>query len=250
MKNFIFLVFISSLVFSCESDSSPKYCTEELRSIVCDIEYENGDPALLDSFKVYLYNQEITLINDYNSVDYRIMRTTGKYLIADDGLGNRIGENTLKVNIVGYISDKTVLQKDLMIGFDGCHVFSETDNPTYKISDEWQGPCTEQFECIPLTIKNSKGDPISLDRYKVTWKGEDITPVKDFTSIDFQLAQKSGVYAIVNDNMRPDLHGKVANVKFEGYLNNTKIVDHYFLVGADRCHVTYLGEEPLELTVK
>ena len=97
--------------------------------------------------------------------------------------------------------------------------------------------CTEEFLMLTLTLKYPDDQPVSLDSSKVFWVSE-----------NRYLEQKInffGRYVIVDDNMQNELLDKREVMRFTGYLNGKIVCERDILVGADCCHVNYLGKETL-----
>ena len=103
--------------------------------------------------------------------------------------------------------------------------------------------CTEVFMTIGLTLKYPDGQAVLLDSCKVFWKSENRFLEQDKTF--WNEARVYGNYTIVNDMMQEELKNKREIMKFTGYLNDEIIHEQEVLVGADRCHVKYLGTESL-----
>jgi len=90
---------------------------------------------------------------------------------------------------------------------------------------------------LTLTLKYPDDQPVSLDSSKVFWVSE-----------NRYLEQKInffGRYVIVDDNMQNELLDKREVMRFTGYLNGKIVCERDILVGADCCHVNYLGKETL-----
>lgn len=108
--------------------------------------------------------------------------------------------------------------------------------------------CTEQFETIALKVVDPEDNPVALDRFQVLWNGNDIT--KQYLPSEYEMAKKSGTYAIVDDQMQEVLQGIEAQVVFTGYVADEIVVHQTFSVSADECHVKYIDEKPLTVTVE
>jgi hypothetical protein len=109
----------------------------------------------------------------------------------------------------------------------------------FFIQCEKQQMCTMINKCIILTLEYPDGQPVLLDSGRVlqvsnnqiisSWNGVCIT----------------GDCLIVDDSMQEELKNKKELMRFTGYLNGEIVCERDVLVGADRCHVKYLGKEPL-----
>jgi hypothetical protein len=113
---------------------------------------------------------------------------------------------------------------------------------------EYEGVmCTEIYMHIPLKLEYSDGQPVLLDSSKVFWVSKNRYLEQD--SVHWNEARVWGNYCIVDDKMRKELYNKKEVMRFTGYLDGKIICEHDVLVGADHCHVNYLGVEPLILTI-
>lgn len=99
--------------------------------------------------------------------------------------------------------------------------------------------CTYDLRSVTLTLQYPDGQAVLLDSGNVlqistnqivsSWSG----------------ASASNNYTIVNDNKQEELEGKQETMRFTGFLNGEIVCQRDVLVGADRCHVQYLGKESL-----
>lgn len=103
--------------------------------------------------------------------------------------------------------------------------------------------CTDVLMTIPLKLQSADGQPVLLDSTKVFWVNENRYLEQD--PITWNEARLWGSYRIVNDEMRKELQHKEEIMHFTGYLHGTVIYECDVLVGADCCHVNYLGTESL-----
>jgi hypothetical protein len=106
--------------------------------------------------------------------------------------------------------------------------------------------CTAIYKSISLLLNYPDGQPVLLDSAKVFWVSEnrylEQSPLNE--SINMR-----GYYPVVDDGMRRELQNKQEIMHFTGYLNGVIICERDVLVGADCCHVTYLGYEPLNQVI-
>jgi hypothetical protein len=99
--------------------------------------------------------------------------------------------------------------------------------------------CTMDYRAITLDLKYPDGQPVLLDSGKVvrlsnnqimsSWNGVSAT----------------GLCLIVDDGMQKELENKKEIMRLTAYLNGEIVCERDVLVGADHCHVKYLGKEPL-----
>jgi len=120
-----------------------------------------------------------------------------------------------------------------------------------KEDNEGQGSqevfCTTDLQYILLKLKYPDSRPYQLDSSKVFWVNEN--RYLERYSTYRRDSHVSGIYIIVNDLMLEDLQNKQEVMRFIGYKNNKVLVERDVLVGADCCHVMYLGTEPLEQVI-
>jgi hypothetical protein len=100
--------------------------------------------------------------------------------------------------------------------------------------------CTKEFVVISLKLEYPDGQPVLLDSSKVFWVSENrfIEQKNDLSSV-------FGNYTIVDDGMQRELLDKKEIMHFTGYLNGKTVCERDVLVGANCCHVNYLGKESL-----
>ena len=103
--------------------------------------------------------------------------------------------------------------------------------------------CTAEYVAISLKLQYPDEQPVLLDSSKVFWVSENRYLEQDPTS--WNEGSKWGSYLIVNDGIKKELLDKKEVMHFTGYLNNTIVCERDVLVGADCCHVMYLGTESL-----
>ncbi|HOZ30404.1 MAG TPA: hypothetical protein PLL66_05760 [Bacteroidales bacterium] len=121
-----------------------------------------------------------------------------------------------------------------------------------KENDEGQGAqevfCTADFQYILLKIKYPDGRPYQFDSSKVFWVSEN-RYLERYSSYRIEGRVRRG-YIIVDDIMQEELLNKQEVMHFTGYKNNKVVYERDVLVGADCCHIMYLGTEPLEQIIE
>lgn len=121
-----------------------------------------------------------------------------------------------------------------------------------KGNNEGQGSqdmvCTDIYITISVKLKYPNDQPVLLDSSRVFLVSENRYLEHD--SVSWSRARVWGSYCIVNDDMREEFQNKMETMHFTGYKNNKIIYDRDVLVGADCCHVMYLGTEPLEEVIE
>jgi len=109
-------------------------------------------------------------------------------------------------------------------------------------------PCTEVYMAIPLKLQYPDGQPVLLDSSKVFWVSENRYLEQD--AVSWSEGRVWGSYLIVNDGMKKELLNKKEVMHFTGYLNGKIVCERDVLVGADCCHIDYLGTESLIQTIQ
>jgi hypothetical protein len=108
--------------------------------------------------------------------------------------------------------------------------------------------CTKEFAFVSLQLKDPDGQPVLLDSTRVFWVSQN--RYLEQNSYWWNSARQWGNYIIVDDNMQRELQGRQETMRFTGYLNDEIVYERNILVGADLCHVKYLGTEPLTAVVE
>ncbi len=101
--------------------------------------------------------------------------------------------------------------------------------------------CTNEFRSIVVSVKNSSGESVRLDRYKVILGrgNKDIAP--ELTNFDGENFGANGAYVIFNDSYRLEFQNSTTNLKFIGIIDSQEIITTEFVVGADCCHVSLVS---------
>jgi hypothetical protein len=93
-------------------------CTEEFRSIGIKVQYPDGSPVVLDSFKVAWVDRDMT-----DRLDWELYQTAGLYPLIDDGLHAELkGLLPVYFTVSGYLDEKLVYSGDFLVGAEKCHV--------------------------------------------------------------------------------------------------------------------------------
>lgn len=124
----------------------------------------------------------------------------------------------------------------LLLFFAGCEINGPNDCSNQA--------CTMDFRTITLTIKNSENNPVALDSFNVTnlENGNDLT--REFNNTEFEAMKEVGVYPLFGDEYARDFSNKEVEINFKGYIDDQEIIDSYYKVGADCCHVILISGEP------
>ena len=103
--------------------------------------------------------------------------------------------------------------------------------------------CTMDYRSITLDLKYPDGQPVLLD------SGNVFRVSKNQIISSWNGISASGTCLIVDDGMHKELENKKEIMRLTAYLNGEIVCERDVLVGADRCHVKYLGKEPLSHVV-
>jgi hypothetical protein len=134
---------------------------------------------------------------------------------------------------------------------------NEVDLPIYedvtlvRISEPV--PCTENFVSISVMLKTPDGLPVLLDSTVVYWVEENRILSQNSVNQNstwWNEARIYGNYVVVDDNMQQQLENRVESMSFKGFLNGETVCEKNVLVGANRCHVQYLGTEQLSQVIE
>ena len=107
--------------------------------------------------------------------------------------------------------------------------------------------CTEEYAAISLELQYPDEQPVLLDSSKVFWVSKNCYLEQD--PVSWNEWSKRGSYLIVNDGVKEELLDKKEVMHFTGYLYGDIVCERDVLVGADCCHVNYLGTKPLTETI-
>ncbi|MGJ3234790.1 hypothetical protein [Marivirga sp.] len=124
-RGLYFLIAFSISLFSCEEenlssddcDSVSKICTEEFRSITLEIVDLEGEPVILDDFYTFLDSRkkfEFTL--------NEIQEGQGVYPVLTDAEMDEIDREGTTLIFVGEKDGKNLVEHQMVIGHDCCHV--------------------------------------------------------------------------------------------------------------------------------
>ncbi len=104
--------------------------------------------------------------------------------------------------------------------------------------------CTEIFVSIIVTIKDTSGAFVSLDRFKVTdlKTGQDLT--KKITEGEMETFRQNGMYPLYDDLFVEGNLNTSRNIIFKGFLNDIEVVNAEYVVGTDCCHISLVSGNP------
>jgi hypothetical protein len=102
--------------------------------------------------------------------------------------------------------------------------------------------CTDIFVSVNILIKHSNDNsPVILTKYKVIRTSDN----EDITIKDNDLTDNNGYYVIVNDSSTGLITNKNTEVEFQGYINDSLVVQKLFIVKKDCCHVSLVSGDPV-----
>ena len=108
--------------------------------------------------------------------------------------------------------------------------------------------CTKEFVTLIVTVRDSDGVLIPLDRFEVVdlKSSEDLTPNISFD--DFQIARRNGEYPLYNDSFVSENQNTKRTIIFRGFINEEKLAEVEYVIDTDCCHVSIaLGDA--EITI-
>ncbi|MDR0334028.1 MAG: hypothetical protein LBI15_11280 [Dysgonamonadaceae bacterium] len=222
-------------------------CSKQFETIGLMLRYPDGEPVLLDSTKVFWVSQNRFLEQD--PFWWKLAREWGNYIIVDDLMRKELRGKKEIMRFMGYLNDRVVIERDILVGANYCHVeYLGTEPLSIQIAYDSEIFCTDQFEFIGLLLRYPNGEPVLLDSTKVFWVSQN--KYLEQNKFWWGEARKWGNYIIVDDLMRKELQGKEEIMRFTGYLNNKIVIEREVLVGANYCHVEYLGTESLTQVIE
>ena len=113
----------------------------------------------------------------------------------------------------------------------GCEGISDNVNET----DCSTAICTMEYRSITVTIKHKTDSTLyHLTDYKIIRVSDnsDVTPIHD------NLSGYSGYYPVANDGKTDLYKFKNVEVEFNGYVNNSLVIQKRFIITADCCHIS------------
>jgi len=136
MKKAIAALLTSLLIllsFSCSNDKDEDFvaCSDQFVIITVNLSNENKEPVTLDSYKVFLGNEDIT--PDSEEYSHQYWGQYGYHPIIDDGMQSKLEGKEAGITFVGYLSEQEVIRKDITIGANKCHVYCN-DNLSFTLT--------------------------------------------------------------------------------------------------------------------
>ncbi len=93
--------------------------------------------------------------------------------------------------------------------------------------------CTEEFRTLTFTVTYSSGAPVTLDDFEVTI----VETGEVLDHGDWLGLLAPGAYIIAQDSDFEKVDCEGTEFRFEGFLNESKVVDEIFVIGRDCCHI-------------
>ncbi len=100
---------------------------------------------------------------------------------------------------------------------------------TFSCKDDNDVYCTEEFRTITLEIKGPTLDSfhtIRLSNY-------------DTLKYEFDFGWSGNFYPLIDDNYKDKFPNKTEKFLFQGFINNSLVVNEEYLIYSDKCHVNY-----------
>jgi len=126
MKTPLYLLLALVLTVSCNDDDNNEpdacsielICTEEYRSILISIQDSEGNPFVLDEYRV-TNTRSMTFVSFTFPND---LITEGSYVIAEDQHFDEVRKSGTNFLFEGFLDDQKVIEENYSIGHDCCHV--------------------------------------------------------------------------------------------------------------------------------
>lgn len=116
-----------------------------------------------------------------------------------------------------------------------CLLLCATFNFTSTSCERLVG-CTREFRTVAVEITGP-----NLDRYYTLNRA-----TGDTIRIDQNNVPLEGVYPVLDDTYQANLEGRTEDFRFEGWINDSLVVQADYVIAADQCHIDYVSG-PLEI---
>lgn len=121
-RGLYFLIAFSISLFSCEDEetkidecNAPRACTYDLRSVSIEIKNTDGEPVILDDFYTF-FDSRKKLEYEYFS------KENGVYPVLTDSEISHLDRSGTTLIFVGEKDGKNLVEHQMVIGHDCCHV--------------------------------------------------------------------------------------------------------------------------------
>jgi len=123
MKRILLFYLLAFTLFSCEEDSSPEDCPDDL---ICTAQFvvlslnleEDGSPIILRDYEVLNLDNN----NRYTFEEYAPLPANGVYPVISDGQRNEINREGTRMKLIGTSPNGDVYETEFIVGHDCCHV--------------------------------------------------------------------------------------------------------------------------------
>ncbi len=110
--------------------------------------------------------------------------------------------------------------------------------------------CFAVFYTLNLTIVDEAGDPVQLDRTKVSRIPDGLDITRQYADDDWETARDAGIYVLADDGDGRRLpRFRDTRLRFQGYIGNQEVVNADYVVTFSCCHISLVSGET-KLTVK
>ncbi|WKK79455.1 hypothetical protein [Marivirga arenosa] len=121
----LFVLISAFLFFSCEEESNSledcnlesRICTEEFRSVELEIVDDNGEYVELDNFYTFFDSRK-----KFEFSRNTFQQENGLYPVITDAELKELNQEGSVLVFVGEIEGKNVIEHQMLIGHDCCHV--------------------------------------------------------------------------------------------------------------------------------
>ncbi len=122
MKKIFFAFMITLISFSCNDDADREgyACTEQYESIGVQLQYPDGTPVPLDSFKVFWGDRDIT--HKYTAEEFAMAQKAGTYSLVNDTYQEELEGLSVNVHFLAYKDGHIRVNEEYLVGADECHV--------------------------------------------------------------------------------------------------------------------------------
>lgn len=107
--------------------------------------------------------------------------------------------------------------------------------------------CLEFFATIHINVVDQAGDPVELDRVKVSRIADGFDMTSNYENGSWEIARKTGMYILADDGDEARLpRFEDTRLRFQGFIGNQEVVNAEYVVTFDCCHISLVsGEQKL-----
>ncbi|MFQ3212988.1 MAG: hypothetical protein ACJAT1_001710 [Marivirga sp.] len=130
--SFIVIVLFGLVASSCKEDDKQDCtavaCTEEFRTITLTVSDQNGDPVIFDDYYTFIDSRNrFKIEQDVSFI------AQGIYPVASDAELNQLSFEGTILTFVGEIDDQNIIEHQMLIGKDCCHISLISGEMTVQI---------------------------------------------------------------------------------------------------------------------